>query len=39
MNISLATFISGKETFSDDFNELQEYLKKYHNVQAYVFKE
>lgn len=37
MDISLATFISGKETFSDDFNELQEYLKKYHNVQAYVF--
>lgn len=40
MDISIATFISGKETFSEDFLELLEYLKKgSHNVKAYVFSE
>lgn len=40
MNISIATFISGNETFSEDFLELLEYLKnESYDVKAYVFTE
>ena len=40
MNISIATFISGNETFSDDFLGLLEYLRQEsHSVKAYVFSE
>ena len=40
MDISIATFISGEETFSEDFLELLEVLKyESYNVKAYVFSE